>query len=182
MKFKFYIPYIFSGLLAFSACQTNSDNIATAELETGAAFTSEKEDFTLERKALNKTTWFTEAYHQYQPVTTAVNELGKQKDKLSFIVFGGSWCSDTKKALPKFYKVVETAHIPANKIVLYGVDHEKHSLDKPKLGKTASEKYHIDRVPEFIVFYEGKEIGRLNEKPQKTLEEDMLALLAQSKK
>jgi thiol-disulfide isomerase/thioredoxin len=184
MKFKITTILCFFFLSILASCQTNTpENLAASQYEesefTKAAIDAEK-DFILTRNGLNnqqKYPWFLNAYKSYKPEEIAINELQEQKEHLSFVVFGGSWCSDTKKALPKFYKVVEEAQIPNNKIALYGVDHEKRSQEKAVKGKTKSDEYDITRVPVFIVFYDGKEIGRLNEKPQKSLEEDMLKLI-----
>ncbi|MGZ5244230.1 MAG: hypothetical protein ACXWW0_10050, partial [Bacteroidia bacterium] len=116
MKFKFYVLILFGFLLLTESCQTNSDNIASTELDTSNALTVEKEDYRLNRNILNKRGRFSEAYKIYQPDVNAIDKLRKENKNLSFVVFGGSWCSDTKKALPKFYKVVEESGISANKI------------------------------------------------------------------
>ncbi|MGZ5281660.1 MAG: thioredoxin family protein [Bacteroidia bacterium] len=180
MKFKFYVLILFGFLLLTESCQTNSDNIASTELDTSNALTVEKEDYRLNRNILNKRGRFSEAYKIYQPDVNAIDKLRKENKNLSFVVFGGSWCSDTKKALPKFYKVVEESGISANKIALYGVDRDRNSLEK-NAGKRQSKFYHIDHVPTFIVFYNGKEIGRLNEKTNKTIEEDIVEMVEESK-
>ncbi|MGZ5244091.1 MAG: hypothetical protein ACXWW0_09330, partial [Bacteroidia bacterium] len=70
--------------------------------------------------------------------------------------------------------------ISATKIALYGVDRDKNSLAK-NAGKRQSKFYHIEHVPTFIVFYNGKEIGRLNEKTNKTIEEDIVEMVEESK-
>ncbi len=112
--------------------------------------------------------WFSDAYKDYQPDAHVIDSLSMLKDHISIIVFGGSWCSDTHDLLPRFYKTVERAKIPADKITLIGVDRRKHSHD----GR--SFKYRIKRVPTFIFFYDGKQIGRVVESVQKNIETDML--------
>ena len=112
--------------------------------------------------------WFKYAYRDYKPNSRTVDSLSLLKDHISIIVFGGSWCGDTKDLLPRFYKTVENAKIPADKITLIGVDRHKHSRD----GR--SWKYRIRRVPTFILFYDGKEIGRVVEHVNRSIEADML--------
>jgi thiol-disulfide isomerase/thioredoxin len=177
MKFKLYTA-VLVGLLAMAcSCQTNSDNIATTDYDSNSALAGEKEDYRLNRSILNRSAWFTEGYKSYLPNTEAVSRLHDANKNLSFVVFGGSWCSDTKKALPKFYKVIEQAEIPAKKVMLYGVDRDKNSLEKDG-SKRQSKYYHINHVPTFIVFYNGKEIGRLDEIPDKSIEQDLVDLIA----
>jgi thiol-disulfide isomerase/thioredoxin len=90
----------------------------------------------------------------------------------SFLVFFGTWCSDSRREVPHFLKIADDCGIDSSRIRLYGLDRSKKSRD----GLT--EKYHIDRVPTFIFLKDGDEIGRITEKPTGTLEADMLAILA----
>ena len=85
--------------------------------------------------------------------------------------FGGTWCGDTKRELPKFFKIMALAKIPAENIELYGVDRSKES------GDGIREKYNIVSVPTFILISGGKEIGRIVEYPKNSLELDMVDLL-----
>jgi thiol-disulfide isomerase/thioredoxin len=112
--------------------------------------------------------WFKNAYRDYNPRIRSTDSLSLFKDHISIVVFGGSWCGDTKDLLPKFYKTVENAKIPPDRITLIGVDRHKHSRD----GR--SRKYRIKRVPTFILFYDGKEIGRIVESVNQSIEADML--------
>jgi len=112
--------------------------------------------------------WFKYAYRDYNPAQPTVDSLATLKDHITMVVFGGSWCGDTRDLLPKFYKTVETAQIPTYKVTLIGVDRHKHSHD----GR--SRKYRIKRVPTFILFYDGKEIGRVVETVNHSIGSDML--------
>jgi len=187
MKIIYTNIFYFCLICFLAGCQTNTpDNLASSQYQeselTKAAMDAEQ-NYVLTRNGLNneaKYPWFTGAYKNYNANRQAISELKAVNKNLSFIVFGGSWCPDTKKALPRFYKVVEESQIPAKKIALYGVDHEKKSQDKPVNGKTKSDEYGIHRVPVFIIFYDGNEIGRLNEKPDKSLEEDMVQLIKEN--
>ena len=89
-----------------------------------------------------------------------------------FLVFFGTWCSDSRREVPHFLKIADDCGIDSSRIRLYGVDRSKKSRD----GLT--ETYHIDRVPTFIFLKNGTEVGRITEKPAGTLEADMLSILA----
>ena len=88
---------------------------------------------------------------------------------LHFIVIGGTWCGDTKRELPKFFKTISQAHIPEANVVLYGVDRSKRG------DGGFAEKYNVTSVPTFIVFSEGKEIGRIVEEPAVGIEFDLVS-------
>ncbi|HYE54697.1 MAG TPA: thioredoxin family protein, partial [Chitinophagaceae bacterium] len=74
-----------------------------------------------------------------------------------FIVFGGTWCDDTKVILPRFYSLADAASIPADHISLIGVDRNKKTLGY------LTESLNIINVPTVIVLKDGKEIGRVVE-------------------
>ncbi len=91
---------------------------------------------------------------------------------VDFLVFFGTWCSDSRREVPHFLKIADDCGIDSSRIRLYGLDRSKKSND----GLT--DRYHIDRVPTFIFLKDGDEVGRITEKPDGTLEADMLAILA----
>lgn len=86
------------------------------------------------------------------------------------IVVLGTWCPDSRRNVPHFLKVADACGMPSDSIKLYGVDRSKKSDD----GLTA--EYNIERVPTFIFFKGGKEIGRIVESPELTIEQDMLRI------
>ncbi|HVF97495.1 MAG TPA: thioredoxin family protein, partial [Flavisolibacter sp.] len=73
------------------------------------------------------------------------------------IVFGGTWCGDTKALLPKFFTTTDAARFPESHITLIGVDHSKKTL------YNLAEAFGITNVPTFIVMKGGKEVGRVVE-------------------
>jgi thiol-disulfide isomerase/thioredoxin len=87
----------------------------------------------------------------------AINAFASKKDKFSMIVFGGTWCGDTKNLLPVFYRLVDKSGYPDNKITLIGVDRSKHTIED------LHTKWNIINVPTFIVIANGKEVGRVVE-------------------
>jgi thiol-disulfide isomerase/thioredoxin len=102
--------------------------------------------------------------------------IGTVGNGVDVTVFFGTWCGDSKRQLPKFLKVADKAGIPADKIKLYGVDRSKKSPDG------LAEKYNIQRVPTFLFFKNGVELGRIIETPHTTIEGDMITILAGDQK
>lgn len=101
--------------------------------------------------------WFAVNQQGYNPNADAVNAIKPNASSLHFIVFGGTWCGDTKYILPKFYSLADAAAVPANHITLIGVDRNKKTL-----GYLA-ESLNVINVPTIIVLKDGKEIGRVVE-------------------
>ncbi len=89
---------------------------------------------------------------------------------ISTIVVLGTWCPDSRRNVPHFLKVADEAGMPPDSIKLYCVDRSKKSSD----GLT--DTYGIQRVPTFIFMKGGKEIGRIVESPELSIEQDMLKI------
>lgn len=126
------------------------------------------------RELLNDTNacpWYAGGYEEYTPNTEAVTKLEKGfTTEHKLLIFGGTWCGDTQNLLPKFYKVVD-AMKQSPEIQLVMVDLNKVS------GEGIETKYKISYVPTFIVLKNGKEIGRIVEVVNESIEADLAAIL-----
>jgi thiol-disulfide isomerase/thioredoxin len=101
--------------------------------------------------------WFAQNQKGYSPYTSTLQSLKANKDSVSFLVFGGTWCHDTQFILPKFFSLSEAAGISQDQITLLGVDRSKKTIQH------LSERFNITNVPTIIVLKDGKEIGRVVE-------------------
>ena len=102
--------------------------------------------------------WYTENQKIYQhPDTAIVGTFRRNKDNISFVIFGGTWCDDTQFILPKFFMLQEKAGVADDKITLFGVNRDKQTI-----GNIAS-ALNITNVPTIIVMKDGKELGRVIE-------------------
>ena len=111
--------------------------------------------------------WYEPQYSGYQVDQSVLEEVDSLSQNVSFIVFLGTWCSDSQREVPRFFKIADEAKIPSTKIMLYGVDRTKRSSD----GMT--DKYHILNVPTIIIMNGEEELGWIVEFPQETLEKDL---------
>jgi thiol-disulfide isomerase/thioredoxin len=111
-------------------------------------------------------------YAAYMPDSTTLAELSKSlKGKKITIVFG-SWCGDSKLQVPNFLKIMDAVKVEENQLTFIAVDGVK------KAENGLIDSLTISRVPTFIFTdKKGKEIGRITEHPQLSLEKDMLKLL-----
>jgi hypothetical protein len=93
-------------------------------------------------------------------------------DNLKIDVYLGTWCSDSLNNVPKFIKIIDTVdkdNLPVN---YYNVK-RKPSSDV----KYFVEDLKVERVPTFIFYRDGKEIGRIVENPKNSLIEDFLEII-----
>jgi len=101
--------------------------------------------------------WYKENMKWGQADAKAIEAFAKNKDKFTMVVFGGTWCGDTKTLWPQFYRLVDKSGYPENRITLIGVDRAKKTIED------LHKKWNILNVPTFIVIHDGKEIGRVVE-------------------
>ncbi len=129
----------------------------------------------LEKKPYSE--WYAKNFSAYEPNIQVLAALKKTNpSKYTMKIFFGSWCGDSKRELPKMTKVLEKLSFPQKNLTLIGVDDStevyKQSPQRQEAGM------NIFRVPTFIVFENGKEVGRIVEYPTETMERDLLKIFA----
>lgn len=124
----------------------------------------------LERSRLDEA--FTARYDTVRIQSELLDLIRQCQPGVDVMVFLGTWCSDSRREVPRFLKVADSVGITMDRITLYALDRRKTSPEG------LEEKYHIDRVPTFIFEKRGEEIGRIVEVPRTTVEADMLTILA----
>jgi thiol-disulfide isomerase/thioredoxin len=115
--------------------------------------------------------YFRKEYENYSVDTKTVDQIQKLRKDLEIVVVMGSWCHDSKVQVPRFYKILDETKIKDSKVKLIAVDSKKTAVDIDIAS------LNIQRVPTFIFYKNGNEIGRIVEKPNSTLEKDMLLIL-----
>jgi len=112
--------------------------------------------------------WFKSAYDRYEFSDEMLNQLNEENIKsLSIKLFMGTWCGDSQRNVPVFYKFMDRYNIAEKQL-------EAHALDLRKQGpENEQQTYGISRVPTIVFYRNGKELGRFVERPQpgKRLEE-----------
>lgn len=108
----------------------------------------------------------------YHPDPAAIKTLQKVEQPTEIVVFYGAWCSDSHREIPRFLKIIETVNNQDITVTDYGVDRQKQD----ELGKF--EIYGIEFVPTFIVIRNGMELGRIVERPYRSLAEDLAAIMS----
>ncbi|MCH9660828.1 MAG: tetratricopeptide repeat protein [Bacteroidetes bacterium] len=119
--------------------------------------------------------WFTKNYDSYNPNKTAIDTLENQLSKYSITAFMGTWCGDSKREVPKFYKILEEANFPLERLTMVAVSRDRDTYKQSPGGEHEAKNIH--RVPTFIVYKNGREVNRIVEGPIETLEEDLVKIM-----
>ncbi len=114
-----------------------------------------------------------EKYDSLQPNPESIQRLKPLiGNNLRIDVYLGLWCPDSRNNVPRFIKILDGLGAPAP---------ARYFSVERKQGKDIRyyfEKANVERVPTFIFFRGDQEIGRIVENPQKSLAEDMFAILS----
>ncbi len=120
--------------------------------------------------------WFNPKYNAYKVDSKSVMLIKNKIKKYKIVAFMGTWCGDSKREIPHFYKILESIDYPMKKFTLIAVDNSKENYKKSPNGEEKG--LNIKRVPTFIIYKNGKEINRIIESPIISLEKDLAAIVS----
>jgi thiol-disulfide isomerase/thioredoxin len=112
--------------------------------------------------------WFNESYSNYQPDSEVLAELKNFLNDIKIKIVLGTWCSDSREFAPAFLKILDSVNFPQENLEMICVDRKKKGY------RDEVDNLDINFVPTFIFYKNGKEIGRIIELPNVTLETDFL--------
>ena len=115
--------------------------------------------------------WFNSNYDQYQVDSSEVIELKKEINNYDITIVMGTWCSDSRREVPRFYKILDAIDYPSYKLTLINVDRKMKSI------ATEVDEMNIEYIPTIIIYRNEKEIGRIIETPEDILEKDLLLII-----
>ncbi|MEQ8927272.1 MAG: hypothetical protein RLO81_15745 [Fulvivirga sp.] len=117
--------------------------------------------------------WFNPNYDTFE-ISTPISKLKVQlKNVDSIQIFLGTWCGDSKREVPRFLKLLESADF--DRYQLIGLDNTFQNYKQSPFGEEVG--LNIHRVPTFIFYQDSIEINRIVESPKTILEKDMMELL-----
>lgn len=111
-------------------------------------------------------------YKIYKPDQKVISEMRNLHEGVDILIVLATWCHDSHEQVPRFLKILDQIKFKNKNLTMICVDGNKKGCD------AIVENLDIMRVPTFIVYRKGAEIGRIIEKPYKTLEKDLLMLLS----
>jgi len=115
--------------------------------------------------------WYESEYNNYELSSSAVDSIKQKLGGLSVLIVMGTWCSDSRREVPRFLRILDELNFNNELLTINYVDRKKESPE----GDISS--LDIKYVPTFIFYKGGKEIGRIIETPQITLESDFKNIL-----
>ena len=119
--------------------------------------------------------WFDRNYSDYKIDSSSVSLLMPLIKNKQFEIFMGTWCGDSRREVPRMYKILEYAGVKPAQIKLVMVD-DHNSTYKQSPGHEEKAKL-IHRVPDLIVYEHKKEMNRIVEYPVVSLEKDLLVIM-----
>ncbi|MDC6460762.1 hypothetical protein PQY88_00640 [Gammaproteobacteria bacterium] len=112
---------------------------------------------------------FQDNYEEYQSGNLLDPALFRD---IEIYVLFGTWCHDSQREVPRFLQLLNSLNIQENYIHLIGLNFLKNEpLDRGK-------HFQIKKTPTFVFLRNQKEIGRIVEMPEISLEADLLKILA----
>ena len=116
--------------------------------------------------------FFNPGFEKYNPSNKYIERLRPMIGEVEFTVVLGTWCSDSQLQVPHFYKVLKEAGYSDKRVKAIGVDRSKSAI------VVDIKDLNIERVPTFIVYKNGVEIGRIIETPEKSIEKDLWKIIS----
>jgi len=116
--------------------------------------------------------WFDSNYDYYNLDKTVVKDIENYIDGISIKAFLGTWCGDSKIEVPQLYKLLDALNFDYKNLTVIAVDRDNKTPDNLQEG------LNIIRVPTYIFYKSGEEIGRYVEFPRQTLEKDFLKIVS----
>ncbi len=107
----------------------------------------------------------------YQPKPDCVEKLRALGREVKIEIYLGTWCSDSKAHVSEYFKVLDLAETPLIQTACTGIPEAKENRSTYYQGR------EIVKLPTFLVFVDGREIGRIVETPEKSVEEDLVRIL-----
>lgn len=153
-----------------ASCATQQKVTAVKDKTGNLVGIANKESFQQEPYASK---WFNDYYSYYETDKNVVEKLKPLLKDIKIKGFMGTWCGDSKREVPNFYKTLDEAGFNYKNLELVTVNRQKKANGLEK-------GYNIERVPTFIFYKNGKEIGRFVEHTVNgnSIESDFLKILS----
>tara|TARA_R110000868_G_scaffold93736_4_gene259230 strand:- start:308 stop:1201 length:894 start_codon:yes stop_codon:yes gene_type:complete len=115
--------------------------------------------------------WFSPQFNSYPVDKDSASKISEPLKEFEILVFMGTWCGDSKKEVPRFYRLLEEINYPMPKLKIIAVDSDKDQYKKSPNGEEKG--LNIHKVPTFIFYKDGKEVNRIIEHPITSFEADI---------
>ena len=123
----------------------------------------------------NYSSWFNTNFEDYKPNQKLVTDISSDLKNYSITLFMGTWCGDSKKEIPRLYKVLEACNFPMDQLTVIAVSSSSSLYKQSPQHEEAG--LNIHRVPTIIFYKNDKEINRIVEHPITSFEEDIKEII-----
>jgi hypothetical protein len=110
----------------------------------------------------------------YSPDLDIVARLQKIHEEINVEIFLGTWCPDCRRHVSAYFKIMDMVANPLVTTTLTGIPRDRAAREKYIAGRD------IERVPTIIVSFRGREIGRIVETPEVSVEADLWRIIEPS--
>lgn len=117
-------------------------------------------------------TWFNQGFEDYNPSAETMATIKNNISDYEIVGFVGTWCPDSRREIPKFYKILDEAGYDLSKLTMVGVTRSKSTPENLEDG------YDMHRVPTFIFMKDGKEVNRFVEYAVESTEKDIAKIVS----
>lgn len=116
--------------------------------------------------------WFNAGYGEFNPKAEAMTTIKENISDYEIVAFMGTWCPDSRREVPKVFKILDEAGYDMAKLTFYGVNRQKTTT------ANIEKEFDLDRVPTIVFLKDGKEVNRFVEYPRESIEEDFAKIVS----
>ncbi len=133
-------------------------------------------------KALEKepyAAWYGPEYKSYSVELGTLSTADNKLQNFKILTFMGTWCGDSRREIPRFIRILDTIKFPRTNLKMVALDVREENFKKSPEG--AEWGLDIRRIPTFIFLMNGREVGRIVERPVHSLEADIRQITKREK-
>lgn len=119
--------------------------------------------------------WYTTNYAAYTVDSNTANQAKSLLKNKRFLLFMGTWCGDSRREVPRMYKILDYCQVRPSRIQLINLNNSDTAY-KQSPGHE-EQGLNIRRVPTLLIYEGQREVGRIVESPVTSLEKDILAIV-----
>lgn len=127
----------------------------------------------------NYNDWFSKNFEDYEVDQATINSIASKLKDYQITLFMGTWCGDSKKEVPRFYKILEACNFPEDQLTVIALSKKSYMYKQSPNHYEAG--LNIHRVPTFIFYKDRIEVNRIVEHPVESLERDILKIVTSNK-
>ena len=159
-------------LFCFQACAQSKDGQKEPRNIT-AQYTGEIDNQDMSHSEYTSK-WYEAVYKSYntEAEKEAIKTIKEHINDYDIIAFMGTWCPDSKREVPKLYKILEEVDYDLGKVKMYTLNHMKKS------DEGVEKDWNITNIPTIIFLKDGKEVNRFVEHARQSLAQDIAKIVS----